>query len=185
MISVSEVRLTEAGQRRAKIARTLGYHGLGKHLPLRELTVESDTTTKVYFVGPVERAQGPQERLGQYEITVGASPVYTKAGAGTSEAAAGSATRLSSRVPPAAIAPIHNARRPSPLTFSLLVTLTPAGQERVRLAMQRGQKSLLGSLAIRKLCVKQNGHSRNYLVGPVRQGGPDQRLARVQIGMKS
>ena len=71
------------------------------------------------------------------------------------------------------------------LDLSLQVELTAAGYERARLAQDRGEKSLLGSqLPIRKLSVEDNGLRRVYLIGPVRQGGKDKRLARIQVGIK-
>jgi hypothetical protein len=71
----------------------------------------------------------------------------------------------------------------SPLSISLVVRLTPAGEERARLAAEHGAKVLGKHLPIRKLSVEQSGRSRTYFIGPVLEGGPDERLAWVEIGM--
>ncbi len=69
--------------------------------------------------------------------------------------------------------------------FRLGVKLTPAGHERAQLASELGEKSVLGKhLPIRKLLVEDNGLRRTYFIGPVRQGGPDERLAKIEVGIK-
>ena len=65
------------------------------------------------------------------------------------------------------------------------VKLTPAGQERAQLATERGEKSVLGKhLPIRKLSVDDNGIRRTYFFGPVHPGGPVERLAEIEVGIK-
>lgn len=71
------------------------------------------------------------------------------------------------------------------LGFRLAVKFTPAGQERARLAAQRGEKSVLGKhLPIRELSLEENGLRRIHFIGPVRSGGPNERLAWLEIGIK-
>jgi hypothetical protein len=71
------------------------------------------------------------------------------------------------------------------LGFRLALKLTPAGEERARLAEERGEKSILGKhLPIRELSVKESGYTRTYFIGPVRPGGRNERLACFEIGIK-
>ncbi|MDQ2980274.1 MAG: hypothetical protein M3R62_13755 [Acidobacteriota bacterium] len=70
MISVSQIRFTPAGERRLERAQKLGREGLGRDLPLSELTTDDGRTCRVYLVGPVEEG-GPDERLAEYQITIG------------------------------------------------------------------------------------------------------------------
>jgi hypothetical protein len=73
----------------------------------------------------------------------------------------------------------------SPFSLSVGLRLTTAGRERARLAKERGEDSVLGtSLPLRSLDVEEKGRHRTYWIGPVREGGPDERLAWFEIASR-
>jgi len=51
-------------------AERRGEHGLGRSLPLRDLSTDDGVTVRVYLVGPV-RQGARDERLAYYDIKVG------------------------------------------------------------------------------------------------------------------
>ena len=58
--------------------------------------------------------------------------------------------------------------------------LLPAGERRVRLAAERGEERF-GTLPLRELSTQDGATTKVYFVGPVEQGGKDERLAEYEI----
>ena len=70
VISVSGLTLLAAGEQGLLEAEQRGEKGLGKSLPLREVSTDDGVTVRVYLVGPV-REGGRDERLAYYDIQIG------------------------------------------------------------------------------------------------------------------
>jgi hypothetical protein len=64
------LKLTPAGDERAQLAAERGEKTvLGRHLPVRELSVEENGLRRTYFIGPV-RPGGRDEQLAWFEIGI-------------------------------------------------------------------------------------------------------------------